>query len=257
MKRALDVRSGRVLVALGTLGISGGYTASAAAMAGAQTHRAERRPASPGPQTRRAVVFTDSVGAAAAALRPDRPLAAVPVVSGFETRRNLLIGGRIWVRGTVEPITATDRAVGLQEQRGGRWVTVARSRTHRLGRYHVGFRPQAPGTVRLRVLVEGASTATHARRTLGAVNIYRRAFVSWYGGGGPLACGGMLTNSTLGVASKTLPCGTMVGLRLGHRAVRVPVIDRGPYVAGREFDLTAATKRALGFGDLGVIWATA
>jgi rare lipoprotein A len=33
--------------------------------------------------------------------------------------------------------------------------------------------------------------------------------------------------------------------------VAVPVIDRGPYVEGREFDLTEATTRALGFGDTG------
>ena len=38
-------------------------------------------------------------------------------------------------------------------------------------------------------------------------------------------------------------------LRRPH--VRVPVVDRGPYVAGREFDLTEATKQALGFGDTG------
>jgi rare lipoprotein A len=37
----------------------------------------------------------------------------------------------------------------------------------------------------------------------------------------------------------------------------VPVIDRGPYVAGREWDLTGATARALGFSGAGVIWSTA
>jgi len=36
----------------------------------------------------------------------------------------------------------------------------------------------------------------------------------------------------------------------------VPVVDRGPYVAGREFDLTYATKEALGFGDTGEVWST-
>jgi rare lipoprotein A (peptidoglycan hydrolase) len=36
--------------------------------------------------------------------------------------------------------------------------------------------------------------------------------------------------------------------------VRVRVVDRGPFVAGREFDLTAATKRRLGFGSVGTIW---
>jgi rare lipoprotein A (peptidoglycan hydrolase) len=83
---------------------------------------------------------------------------------------------------------------------------------------------------------------------------YRLAGASWYGGGGSLACGGTLTSSTQGVANKTLPCGTIVFLRYRGRKVEVPVIDRGPYVAGREFDLTEATKRALGFGDTGEVW---
>ena len=55
----------------------------------------------------------------------------------------------------------------------------------------------------------------------------------------------------MGVANKTLPCGTLVTLRYDGRTVRVPVVDRGPYVAGREFDLTEATKQALGFGGVG------
>ncbi len=58
------------------------------------------------------------------------------------------------------------------------------------------------------------------------------------------------------MANKTLPCGTLVTLHYGNRTIRVPVIDRGPYVAGRDFDLTEATKRALGFGDTGNVWST-
>jgi len=38
--------------------------------------------------------------------------------------------------------------------------------------------------------------------------------------------------------------------------VTVPVIDRGPYAGNREWDLTAATKRSLGFPSTGVVWAT-
>jgi rare lipoprotein A len=60
----------------------------------------------------------------------------------------------------------------------------------------------------------------------------------------------------MGVANKTLPCGTEVTLRYDGRTVRVAVIDRGPYVAGREFDLTEATKQALGFGGVGEVWST-
>jgi rare lipoprotein A (peptidoglycan hydrolase) len=69
----------------------------------------------------------------------------------------------------------------------------------------------------------------------------------------PIACGGVLHVPQLGVANKTLPCGTMVTFVYNGRAIRVPVIDRGPYIAGREWDLTGATAEALHFPGLGPI----
>jgi rare lipoprotein A (peptidoglycan hydrolase) len=69
----------------------------------------------------------------------------------------------------------------------------------------------------------------------------------------PIACGGRLKPEQLGVAHKSLPCGTMVTIRYGNRAIRVPVIDRGPYIAGRVWDLTGATAAALKFPGLGVV----
>jgi rare lipoprotein A len=74
--------------------------------------------------------------------------------------------------------------------------------------------------------------------------------------GNPLGCGGTLGVGTLGVAHKTLPCGTKVTLRRGSRSVRVRVIDRGPYVGGREYDLTAATAQRLGFSGYGPVLVT-
>ena len=73
-----------------------------------------------------------------------------------------------------------------------------------------------------------------------------------------LACGGTLGRNQLGVAHKTAPCGTMITFEYGGRVLTVPVIDRGPYIAGREWDLTGATAAALGFPGLGRIrWAVA
>ncbi len=57
----------------------------------------------------------------------------------------------------------------------------------------------------------------------------------------------------MGVAHKTLPCGTKVKLRYHGRSVTVPVIDRGPYVAGRDYDLTEAVKEKLGFPGVGTV----
>jgi rare lipoprotein A (peptidoglycan hydrolase) len=70
----------------------------------------------------------------------------------------------------------------------------------------------------------------------------------------PIACGGVLHVPDMGVANKTLPCGTEVIFVYGGRAIKVPVIDRGPYIAGREWDLTGAAAEALHFPGLGYIY---
>ena len=72
----------------------------------------------------------------------------------------------------------------------------------------------------------------------------------------PIACqvnGGILHRDDLGVANKTVPCGTMITFRYHGKGIRVPVIDRGPYIEGREWDLTGATAVALDFPGLGDI----
>ena len=84
---------------------------------------------------------------------------------------------------------------------------------------------------------------------------YRYAGASWYGGpsmwGRTTACGRTLRPSTLGVAHKTLPCGTTVKFLYHGRTLVTQVIDRGPYVKGRAFDLTQAASEALGFEGVG------
>ncbi len=148
------------------------------------------------------------------------------------------------------------RVIALQALIGRGWRTIATAHTAKRGRFRISFRPHRLGSRLLRLRFRGDATVSSTRRRLGRLNVYRLAGASWYGGGGGLACGGELNSSTLGVANKTLPCGTLVTLRYAGHSVRVPVIDRGPYVAGREFDLTEATKRKLGFGDTGEVWST-
>ena len=170
-------------------------------------------------------------------------------VSVASRRLDTLEGHPLHVRGTLRPALARQLVV-LQIRHGGRWHTVAHARTGGRGRFALRYVPREPTTLAVRVATRAAT------RRLGLMNVYRQVDASWYGGGGSLACGGELTSSTLGVASKTLPCGTLVTLRYRGRSVRVPVVDRGPYVPGREFDLTEATKQALGFGDTGMLWST-
>lgn len=83
---------------------------------------------------------------------------------------------------------------------------------------------------------------------------WRRAVASRFDDyGEALACGGVLEPDELGVASRTVPCGTPITFFYRGRTVTVPVIDRGPYVAGREWDLTGATAEALRFPGLATV----
>jgi rare lipoprotein A len=168
---------------------------------------------------------------------------------------NVLDGRAATVTGTLRPRLA-GRVVSLQVAARRGWRSVAWTRTGARGRFRLRYVPRSLGSERVRVRFAGDAADRPAKRLLGRLNVYRLAGASWYGGGGGLACGGWLTSSTLGVANKTLPCGTLVTLRYNGRSVRVPVVDRGPYVAGREFDLTEATKRALGFEGTGDVWST-
>ncbi len=153
-------------------------------------------------------------------------------------------------------LTLAGREVELQRLGRHGWRGFAHTATGAKGRFVLRYRPHRLLSERVRIVFAGDARDRSVRRYLGHLRSYRLAGASWYGGGGSLACGGELTSSTMGVANKTLPCGTLVRLRYGGREVSVPVVDRGPYVAGREFDLTEATKRALGFEGVGEVWST-
>jgi rare lipoprotein A len=173
--------------------------------------------------------------------------ARVADVTPGRSRLNVLAGTRATVSGRTRPGVA-GRPVLLQRADGHGWATIDRATTREDGAFAFAFRPQRPASARLRVLVDAS------RHEIGRLNVYRRAAVSWYGPGlygNKLSCGGRLTPGTLGVAHKTLPCGAHVTLRRGDRVIRVRVVDRGPYVGGREFDLTSATRARLHFRGVG------
>jgi rare lipoprotein A (peptidoglycan hydrolase) len=170
-------------------------------------------------------------------------------VSVAKQRLNVRAGRQAVVVGRTQP----GRRALLQIRRGDRWRTIDRALATSGGRFALRERRRAPMSAPVRVRVG----AEHKR--LGRLNVYRVAYASWYGPGlygGHLACGGTLYAGKLGVAHKTLPCGTKVTLRHNGRRVRVPVIDRGPYVGGREYDLTEATAQRLGFHGHGGILST-
>jgi len=156
----------------------------------------------------------------------------------LKKRMHVRVGSKAAVIGSSQPGLAT-----LQVRRRGRWRTIARDRTTATGRYVLRDRVRRPMSVFARVSVNGVT------QRIGRLNGYRRAYASWYGPGlygNHLGCGGRLTPRRLGVAHRTLPCGTKVEMYYRGKTLTVPVIDRGPFVEGRDWDLTRAAARRLG-----------
>jgi hypothetical protein len=206
------------------------------------------------------VTIQAPAGAATAAAAQSSEVAVSVASSLGVSRRRLHVraGGSTLVAGTVRP-GAPGLPVTLQLRGRHGWRTLDRGRTGNAGRYVLRDRERATLSAPLRVVVAPHDGLVKARVRVGRLNVYRVANASWYGPGlygGHLACGGTLEPGTLGVANKYLPCGAKVTLRYGGRSIRVPVIDRGPYVAGRDYDLTQATAQRLGFSGHGAILAT-
>jgi len=102
----------------------------------------------------------------------------------------------------------------------------------------------------------GASSVTPTTEIEGehTFGSWRYGGASWYGPGlwgNQTACGQTLRPGTMGVAHKKLPCGTTVKFVYHGKSVVTQVIDRGPYVDGRAWDLTKAVSDTLGFEGVG------
>ena len=178
---------------------------------------------------------------------------------GLRARRlNVRAGRRVLITGRVAS-AVPGVVVKLQARRGGRWVGLDRARTRRNGGFVLRDRAVRTGRFAVRVVAAPKAGIRWGKRGAGRLNVYRVAHASWYGPGfwgRQTGCGGRLGYSQIGVAHKTLPCGTRVTFRHRGRTVTAPVIDRGPYVGNREYDLTAVTAQRLGFRGHGPILTT-
>ncbi len=181
-----------------------------------------------------------------------RRLPARTSVSVLARRTHVRAGRTVRVSGRVRPAIA-GRLVVLQRRGHRRWVTIDRGRTAAGGRYDLRYRTRATMSAAIRVRVAGSPGASRRTRRIGRIEAFRPALASWYGSGQGLACGGRLTPGMMGVAHKSLPCGTRITIRYRGRQVRVPVVDRGPFSGAREFDLGPGVRAALRFDGVGTV----
>ena len=169
----------------------------------------------------------------------------------FHVRSIVMLGERLRFAGSAGGLSPGE--VVLLEGAAtpsGPWGTLARARLGAHGRFHASWHAPWPGHLYLRARAAHAqSMPAGAPASAVEVMAYSPALATIYGPGfyGRLtACGQRMSRALIGVANRSLPCGTLLELTYGGRTLTVPVVDRGPYAHGASFDLTAHTAALLG-----------
>ncbi|MGH2730943.1 MAG: septal ring lytic transglycosylase RlpA family protein [Actinomycetota bacterium] len=180
----------------------------------------------------------------------------IPRLSLRVVPNDVFAGRRVRLVGGLYPKAEGERRVRLERRVRGHWSPIARPSLSS-GHFKAGWRPRRVGRVVLRATFAGDARNT-ARRAVRAVRVYKRDLATWYGPGfygNRTACGRRLRTETLGVAHRTLPCGTDVNILYRGRTITVPVIDRGPY-SSANWDLTQETAERLRFSGRDTIGVT-
>lgn len=141
------------------------------------------------------------------------------------------------------------RTATLRAERTAKAKAIAVTRAHARA-----ARARAHLQVRLARMPKPAPAPAPRRAKAPAVK-WLTAKVSWYGPGfygHGMAGGGILRPTSMVVAHRTLPFGTRIEFSFRGKTVIAVVKDRGPFVAGRMFDLGPGVAVALGFDHVSV-----
>ncbi len=175
------------------------------------------------------------------------------------TRASALLRDQLTFGGSV-PVADAGKTIVIERfghETGWSWASTVTATVAGNGSFNATWTTNHIGWFAIRAVIQGAASTATAAPTV-AVTVYRPSLATMYGPGfwgQRTACGTVLRRSTLGVANRTLHCGEKVALYYRGRTLIVPVIDRGPYANGADWDLTEATDQALGIPGTATIGA--
>jgi hypothetical protein len=200
-----------------------------------------------------AAACAPAVGAGSAVADEPSPVA----VPSLFTRPGEMLGRTLRFRGAVAADEA-GRTLQIQRQQpDGTWLATATAVVGPDGSFIARWRTDAIGQFAVRALVAGGEAQAAAEPPLTtSVTVYGPARATWFGPGfygKHTACGQVMSRALLGVAHRTLPCGTPVAVFFNGKAVTVPVVDRGPFGNGARYDLTSALAQTLGMAQTSTI----
>jgi rare lipoprotein A len=183
-------------------------------------------------------------------------LAGVPAASGQAPSAASLVPDPGALRGHVTrfhgvlPDVAPGARVQVQRLDAKRgWVVEATTTAAPGGAFVAAWRPRVVGRFTMRAVGVGPGARAASAAPTAPETVYRAAVATWYGPGmygHHTACGQVLSHRIMGVAHRTLPCGTPVEISFGGKTITVPVVDRGPFSNEARYDLTSATAQQIG-----------
>lgn len=171
---------------------------------------------------------------------------------GLVVEPGTLLGRELRISGTLPSLGSARVRVERRDSATDTWTPVASATAAADGSFTAVWETDVLGQHALRAVADTASASAVAAASdlpSATTTVFKPARATWYGPGfwgRTTACGIKLTKSTIGVAHKTLPCGTRVGVFLDGRRIELPVIDRGPYARGMTLDLTQAAAESIG-----------
>jgi rare lipoprotein A len=185
----------------------------------------------------------------ALACAPAAPAQAPPAGPSLAVDPGALLGHVTRLRGVLPDLTAgaTVSIQRLDPVRG--WVAETTAPAGAGGAFVASWRPRVVGRITVRAVAARDAVRAAAAAPTAPVTVYRPAVATWYGPGlygHHTACGQVLSHRIMGVAHRTLPCGTPVEIAFGAKTLTVPVIDRGPFSNAARYDLTSAVAQQLG-----------
>jgi rare lipoprotein A len=179
----------------------------------------------------------------------------------FTTRASTLLRDPLKFTGNAGSAASGD-TIEIQrkgKQTGNRWTNTAHGIASRNGSFTAVWPTNHIGQFAIRaVIIRSRSSSAASASPSVTITIFRPSIATEYGPGfygSHTACGEVLHRNTIGVANRTLPCGTSVSIYYAGRMIVVPVIDRGPYANNADWDLTMATGKALGVPGTATIGA--
>src|SRR3954447_14458150 len=180
------------------------------------------------------------------------PAAAPPPPFAISGGGTALLGAKVRFRGTVSRRLAhRSIRVQFQDPVTQAWANLARTTVARDGTFIARWRARRTGQFHLRAVLRRSASVASVSPEL-PLTVLRGAVATWYGPGffgNTTACGVELTPELVGIAHRTLPCGTNVLVHYGSRALVVLVVDRGPYGGQASWDLTQAAAQQLGLAQ--------